>query len=90
MASIDWSTLAVGALIGIGCRKQLRAASRVAAVTAANLAGVAATAAAQVARETQETSQSSEEQAAERKLAEIDQKMAEQLQGQPQAGKKGH
>lgn len=85
--SIDFTTLALGALIGVGCRDQLRTAGRVAAVTAANLASVAATAAAQIAKE---TSKSPEEQAAERKLAEIDQKMAEQLQGQPQAGKKGH
>lgn len=53
-SSIDFGTLCVGALIGMGCKKQLRAAGRVAATTAANLAGVAATAAAQVAAETAE------------------------------------
>ena len=53
-SSIDWSTLAVGALIGVGCRKQLKAASRIAASTAANLAATAATAVAQVAEETAE------------------------------------
>ena len=53
--SIDFGTLAVGALIGIGCRKQIKAAARVAAVTAANLAGVAAAAATQVVDETTKT-----------------------------------
>ena len=53
-SSIDWSTLAVGALVGIGCRKQLKAAGRVAASTAANLAVVAAQTAQQVAEETSE------------------------------------
>ena len=60
--SIDFGTLAIGALIGIGCKKQLRAAGRIAASTAASLAGVAAQAAAQVAQETQK---SPEEQAAQ-------------------------
>ena len=54
--SIDFTTLAVGALIGIGCRKQLKAAGRVAASTVASLAGVAAATAAQVAQETQSKS----------------------------------
>ena len=52
--SIDFTTLALGALVGIGCRKQLKACGRVAATTAAQLAGVAASAAAQVAAETAE------------------------------------
>ena len=59
MASIDWGTMALGALVGIGCRKQIKAAGRVAASTAASLAGVAAQAAQQVAKET--TSKSSEQ-----------------------------
>ena len=54
--SIDFGTLAVGALIGIGCKKQLKAAGRIAASTAASLAGVAAATAAQVAQETQSKS----------------------------------
>ena len=54
MASIDWSMVGLGALIGVGCRKQLKSAGRIAANTAASLAGVAAQAAAQVARETAE------------------------------------
>lgn len=54
--SIDLGTLCVGALIGMGCRKQLKAAARVAATTAANLAGVAANAAAQIAVETAQKS----------------------------------
>ena len=53
--SIDMGTLCIGALIGVGCRKQLKAASRVVATTAANLATVAATTAAQVAAETQQS-----------------------------------
>ena len=78
--SIDFTTLCVGALIGMGCRKQLRAAGRVAATTAAGLAGVAAQAAQQVAAETQ----SAEEQAAAAMLQKIDQ----QLAGQSGKGKK--
>ena len=61
--SIDFGTLALGALVGIGCRKQLKAAGRVVAQTAASLAGVVAGAAAQVAEETK-SSKSPEEQLA--------------------------
>ena len=61
-SSIDWSTLAVGALVGIGCRKQLKAAGRVAASTAANLAVVAAQTAQQVAEETSEKKNSQDKQ----------------------------
>ena len=43
-SSIDYGTLAVGALIGIGCRKQLKGAAKVAATTAASLASAAAVA----------------------------------------------
>ena len=77
MASIDWGTMALGALVGIGCRKQLKSAAKVAANTAASLAGVAAQAAADVAKETK----SPEQQAAERKVAEINQNI-DQLLGQ--------
>lgn len=73
MASIDWSMVGLGALIGVGCRKQLKAAGRVAATTAAQLAGVAASAAAQVAME---TSKSPEEKAAESFLQRVDQQIA--------------
>ena len=59
--SIDFTTLAVGALIGIGCKKQLKTCGRVAASTAASLAGVAAKAASEIAQETK----SPEEKAAE-------------------------
>lgn len=76
--SIDFTTLAVGALIGIGCRKQLKAAGRIAATTAASLAGVAASAAAQVA---QETTKSPEEQAADAYLQRIDQKIGQKKNG---------
>lgn len=51
--SIDWGTLALGALVGVGCKEQLKAAGRVAAQTAASLATVAAQAAGRVAKETQ-------------------------------------
>ena len=44
MASIDWTTLAVGALIGVGCRKQIKSATRVAATLASSLATTAAAA----------------------------------------------
>ena len=54
-SSIDYGTLAIGALIGVGCRKQLKAAARVAATTAASLASSAASAMAEVAKETQKT-----------------------------------
>ena len=62
--SIDFTTLAVGALIGMGCRKQLKSCGRIAAQTAAALAGAAATAATQIASETSK-SQSPEEVAAQ-------------------------
>ena len=71
--SIDWSTLAVGALVGMGCRTQLKTAGRVAATTAANLAGVAATAAAQIAEETK----SPESTAAQQWLQGIDQQLSQ-------------
>ena len=78
MASIDWSMVGLGALVGIGCRKQLKTAGRVAASTAASLAGVAAQAAQQVANETK-SQKSSEEQAAEELFRRIDQHIAEQF-----------
>ena len=77
MASIDWTVLGLGALVGIGCRKQLKACGRVAAQTAASLAGVAAQTAQQVAKE---ASKSPEQQAAEQRLAEVDQKINQLLQ----------
>ena len=76
--SIDFGTLALGALIGIGCKKQLKAAGRIAASTAASLAGVAAATAQQVAQETQKTEKSPEEQAAEEMLRRVDQQIAGQ------------
>lgn len=83
MASVDWSMVGLGALIGIGCRKQLRTAGRVAAQTAAGLAGVAASAAASVAKETAE---SPEKQAAQAWLAGVDQQIA----GQQSSGQADH
>ena len=43
-SSIDYGTLAIGALIGVGCRKQLKSAAKVAATTAASLASSVAVA----------------------------------------------
>ena len=40
--TIDWGTLTIGALIGVGCQKQLKSAAKLAATTAASLASVAA------------------------------------------------
>lgn len=77
MASIDWTVLGLGAVIGLGCRKQLKAAGRVAAQTAASIAGVAAQTAASVAKETEK---SAEAAAAEQKLKEIDEKMKQMFQ----------
>ena len=42
--TIDYGTLAIGALIGVGCRDQLKSAAKVAATTAASLASSAAVA----------------------------------------------
>ena len=88
--SIDFGTLALGVLVGIGCKKQLKTVGRVAATTAASLAGVAAQAAQQVANE---TSKSPEELAAAQWLQRIDQKLAG-TQGQVgqngQAGNNGN
>ena len=41
-SSIDMGTLCLGALVGIGCRKQLKAAAKVAANCASSLATTAA------------------------------------------------
>ena len=68
--SIDFTTLAVGALIGMGCRKQLKACGRIAANTAASLAEAAATAATQVAEETSK-SQSPEAVAAQQRIEQL-------------------
>ena len=90
--SIDWGTLALGALVGVGCRKQLKAASRIAASTAASLASATATAVSEIAKETQRT-QPSEEELAAQWLQRIDQKLAG-TQGQVgqngQAGNNGN
>ena len=37
MSSIDYGTLAIGALIGVGCKRQIKSAAKVAATTAASL-----------------------------------------------------
>ena len=77
MANIDWGTLTLGALIGIGCRKQLKSCGRVAATAVANLAGVAADAAAQVAAETK--SKTPEETAAKQWTQQMYQKIDQQM-----------
>ena len=51
--TIDFTTLALGAVIGMGCRKQLRAAGKVAASAVAAVTTAAAQAAQQVAQETE-------------------------------------
>ena len=92
MASIDWGMIGLGALVGVGCRKQLKAAGRIAASTAASLAATAATAAQQVADETK-SQKAPEEVAAEQKLKEIDEKMRQMMQdlyGQAGQGQNGH
>ena len=57
--SIDWGTLALGAVIGVGCRRQIKSAAKVAATTAASLAATCAatinSVAAQVTEESQKT-----------------------------------
>ena len=79
-SSIDWGTLALGALVGVGCRKQIKACGRVAATTVANLAGVAASTAAQVAETTQKTEKSSPEaEAAEAWTQQVYQKIDQQI-----------
>ena len=40
--SIDWGTLALGALVGVGCQEQLKSAAKVTATLAASLAIAAA------------------------------------------------
>ena len=47
-STIDFGTLSIGALIGVGCRKQLRAAAKITATTVASLAGAAAATAQQL------------------------------------------
>ena len=49
--TIDYGTLCLGALIGVGCRKQLKVAAKVAATTAANLAGATAAAVSEAANQ---------------------------------------
>ena len=88
--SIDWGTLALGALIGVGCRKQLKAASRITASTAASLAGAAAQAVAAVAEETQKTEKSPEEVAAQQWTQQMYQKIDQQFAGQNGQSTQGH
>ena len=68
-SSIDYGTLALGAVIGVGCKKQLKSATKVVATMAASLASSAATAAQQIA-------ESPEETAAKQFLQGIDQQVA--------------
>ena len=62
MANIDYGTLAVGALIGVGCRKQFKAAAKVAATTAASLASSAAVAVNSVAAQMYDQTESQSDQ----------------------------
>lgn len=52
-SSIDFTTLAIGALIGVGCKNELKAAAKIAAGTAATLACACADAAADAANAVQ-------------------------------------
>jgi len=90
MANIDWGCVTLGALVGIGCRKQLRAASRIAATTAASLAGAAAQAVAQVAEETKKSSSGPEEEAAQQWCQRMDQQIQYQFTGNGQADQQGN
>ena len=60
-STIDYGTLAIGALIGVGCQEQLKSAAKVAASLAANLALATAeavdTAATEVNRQVTQNSQ---------------------------------
>ena len=56
-SAIDYGTLAVGALIGVGCKDQLKAAAKVTASLAATLASSAAVAVNSAAEQMSEDSQ---------------------------------
>ena len=58
--SIDYGTLAVGALIGVGCHRELKSAAKVAATTAASLASSVALAVNSAASQMYESDQSSQ------------------------------
>ena len=57
MATIDWGTLALGTLVGVGCHQQIKAATRVAATAAASIAGATAEAIAKASKTPEEESQ---------------------------------
>ena len=57
MSSIDYGTLALGALVGVGCRKQLKSAAKVAATTVASLTSSVAVAVNSAAAEMYEKSE---------------------------------
>ena len=59
-SSIDYGTLCIGTLIGVGCQRQLKAAAKVAATTAASLASSAAIAANSAAAQMYDQSESSQ------------------------------
>ena len=52
-SSIDFGTITVGALIGVGLHKQIKSAAKVAANLAANLAGATAAAVAVTTEQSQ-------------------------------------
>ena len=56
-SSIDYGTLAVGALVGIGCKKQLKSSAKIAASLAASLAGATAAAVSKAAEQLNEKSE---------------------------------
>ena len=87
-SSIDYGTLALGALVGVGCRKQLKSAAKIAVNFAANLAGAAATAVSEAAEATQ-AKQSPEERAAAAWTQHMDQQMSQQMAQPVGNGKQG-
>ena len=59
--TIDYGTLAIGALIGVGCKKQLKSAAKIAATTAASLASSAAIAVNSVAAQVYEKAEGTQQ-----------------------------
>ena len=57
MATIDWGTIALGTVIGVGCHQQIKAATRVAATAAASIADATAEAIAKASKSPEEESQ---------------------------------
>ena len=72
--AIDWGTIALGTVIGVGCHQQIKAATRVAATAAASIADATAEAIAKASR-------SPEEEAAEAWTKKMDQQLGQNSNG---------